>query len=459
MFVGREKEISTISNFLTHKGAMLIYGLKRVGKTTLIKKALEEADKPYIYFECQKASEETNVSLFVDLLREQIGFVDASFDSFLKVFRELDKSEADYAIIIDEYSFMKQYYLESKKPETKERAERLDSEFQNIIDSHLNNLNLFISGSSIHIMERLLEHSSPVYGRFKEKIALREFNYLDAKKMMPGVSNEDAISFYSVFGGSPYVLERLDFSKSLKDNICESVLNEDGRLRAHLNSNVLNEFESEPDLQDILDAIKNGAKKYKEIGDKCHITTSGLLDKKLKKLLELDIIGVRYPIGKENDQRKKYYLIKDNFLKFYYAYVFRQDNRIRLLSEQRYFDLYIEPSLREFISLRFENVVRDYFSLALRKGEYPEIVDIGSYFTGDSEFDCVLKFQDGTYAVYEVKHYAKPLKSSEMEREIAQVKAIKGLDVSKIGFVCSSGFELKKPGIDYLDLSTIFFED
>lgn len=38
MFVGREKELKRINDFLSHKGALMVYGLRRIGKTTLIKK-------------------------------------------------------------------------------------------------------------------------------------------------------------------------------------------------------------------------------------------------------------------------------------------------------------------------------------------------------------------------------------------------------------------------------------
>ncbi|MBP5216848.1 MAG: AAA family ATPase [Bacilli bacterium] len=459
MFVARENEIATMKEFLSGKGAMLVYGLRRVGKTSLIKKVLNDENRDFLYFECQKASEEINVSLFVDLLKEKLNFPEAEFRTFLSVFKEIENRCKDRVFVIDEYSYMKQYYLESKKPETKQKAEQIDSEFQNIIDEHLNHSNLILSGSSIHIMEKLLDHNSPVYGRFSERICLRQFSYLDAKKMLPALTNEDFIAFYSVFGGSPYALERVNPRCSLKRNICDLLLKESGKLRDHINHNILNELESDPDLHSVLDAIKNGAKSYHEIESKSRIETSGLLDKRLKKLLELDLIEARFPIGREIDKKKKRYQLKDNLLKFYYAYIFRQDNRISLLGEERYYDLYIAPTIKQFVSRRFENIVRDYFSLAVKRGQYPDIVDIGSFFTAESEFDCVLKKMDGSFAIYEVKYLSKPLRSAEVQKETFQIRQIKGLNVKEIGFASSSGFENRLDGIHYLDLDDIFFNN
>lgn len=459
MFVGREKELAVINNFLNGKGALLVYGLRRIGKTTLIQKALDNNKRKYVYFECQKTDEKKNVSLLVDLLKEQIDFIDAEFDSFLSLIKEFNKRYKDYVLVIDEYSLIKQFYFQSKKPGYGEKADELDSEFQTIIDQHTSNINLILSGSSIHIMKQLTEHKNPLYGRFVREISLSQFDYLDAKKMLPNLSNTDLISFYSVFGGSPYVLQRVNDTQSLKDNICNLILDENGQLRTHLRNNVINELENDIDLHEILDVIKNGSKKYNEIESQAHISTSGLLDKKLTKLLELDIIEARYPIGKENDKKKKYYQIKDNLLKFYYAYVFRQDNRISLLSPARYYEIYIEPSTKEYISRRFENIIRDYFSISISKGKYKEVIDIGSYFTGDSEFDCVLKKNNNKYSVYEVKYLSKPMTINKQLEEIEQVKNIKGLDIDVIGFVSSSGFANKLENIEYIELNDIFFEE
>ena len=459
MFIGRQRELKVLEGFFNDKGALLVYGLRRIGKTTLIKKALSDSGRPFVYFECQKASEATNASLFVDLLREQLDFPRAVFVDFLSVFRALRSCCRDFVFVIDEYSTMKEYYLESRKADSRLMAERLDSEFQNIVDEALGDNRLILSGSSIHLMESLSEHGSPLYGRFASEICLRPLSYLEAKEMFPSLSDSSFLALYSVFGGSPFVLSKIDPSSSLETNICSLLLDEFGVLRSHLRNNVIRELEGDPDLHEILDVIKNGSKKYGEIQAQCHITTSGLLDKRLKKLLDLDILEARFPIGKESDRKKKFYSIKDNLLKFYYAYAFRQENRIGLLGEKRFYEVFIAPSIKDFLSRRFESIVRDYFSIAVKKGMYPDIIDIGSYFTESSEFDCVLKKTDGTYAVYEVKLYAKPMKAKEIYEEMSQIKAIKGLPVTEIGFLCSAGYEKRIEGARYLTLDDLFFKE
>ena len=55
--------------------------------------------------------------------------------------------------------------------------------------------------------------------------------------------------------------------------------------RSIINDTIFNEFNKDADLNNVLDVIKNGAKTYSDISSKSHIETSGLLDKKLKKLI------------------------------------------------------------------------------------------------------------------------------------------------------------------------------
>lgn len=456
MFVGRIQEKERIANFIANGKAMLVYGLRRVGKTTLIKQSLENENVDYLYFECGKADEETNVRSFVRLINEKYSESYGEYATFEQALEQLSKHHPNVIVFVDEYSFIKEYYLAGKRADSNLKALQLDSEFQRIIDRLSSVVKLILCGSSISIMSGLLEYKNPLYGRFDTVIALEPFSYLEVKEMFPELPNQDIVAIYSVFGGSPYVLGKYDASRTFEENVCAQLLDKDGDVYRHINHNVLAELDKDPDLNDVLNVIKNGCKKYGDIERRIDPSSTGILDKRLKKLQELGIVEKVFPIGREGDKRKAYYALKDNLLKFYYAYVFREENRISLLGGKRYYEAYISKSIHEYISRRFESIVRTYFSLMVKRGNYPSIIDIGAYFTSEGEYDCVFKKTDGTYGVYEVKYLKNPLSSGEAKKEIHQIRQIKGIAVSEIGFVCSSGFEAKLPGIRYLELDDIF---
>ena len=50
MFISRKKELEKVKSFLSsEENAMLIYGKRRVGKTSLIQKAVEDSDYPVLF--------------------------------------------------------------------------------------------------------------------------------------------------------------------------------------------------------------------------------------------------------------------------------------------------------------------------------------------------------------------------------------------------------------------------
>ena len=92
MFVAREKELALIRGLLSKKsGSIMIYGKRKVGKTTLITHALEESTDKTVYYECLKSTMEDNIEGFVtELVRAKVLPVPLSFRSFPDIFAYLN---------------------------------------------------------------------------------------------------------------------------------------------------------------------------------------------------------------------------------------------------------------------------------------------------------------------------------------------------------------------------------
>lgn len=452
MFTGREKESEALQAVLKKKsGSVLVYGKRKIGKTTLILRTLKDDPNKTVYYECLKAPLQENIDGFVTALADaHVLPVKMGFGSFGDVFRYIDSLGQTLNIVIDEYPYLKQFA----------KSETVDSVFQSIIDRMVN-IRLFIAGSHIGMMKGLLEEKNALYGRFSLVVRLGELDHKEAAAFYPDKTAYDKVAFYSVFGGSPFVCEQIDANKGLKENLVRTLLNPLSSIYSYAENLLVSDLAGSTNAERIFSAIGNGKKKYGEIENKLGLSNNGLLSKQLKNLLDMGMIAKVYPINKEDDNKKVSYELTDNLLRFWYTYVYRNKGALRMLGAEAFFDNRIAPTLTTFISHRFEDIARTYFSLLVKSGKESGILNIGTYYYDDAarktngEFDVVLQKRDG-YDVYEVKYLSSPLSEKIMRAEEAQIRQIKGIPIARIGFISINGFENRPPDFVCIDGQALY---
>lgn len=453
MFVGRKKELGLLkSQFKSaNKSAILVYGKRRVGKSSLIANAAKDFDGIAINHLCVKTTYEGNLSLLCRSVCSALELPLASFNTIFDLFDFLKAQNKKILLVLDEYQYLKQSLKDSS----------IDSYMQSIIDSLAPNIKLVLCGSYISIMKELVTESNPLFGRFTLIINLQEFDYLDASEFYKSLSNSDKVAFYSVFGGSPYVLSILDEKKSLRQNIVELLIPQNSVLRTYIENVMLSEIRQAYDIR-LFEVLGNGKKRYSEIASSLGVSDNGLLDKQLKYLISMEAIQKVFPINRPKDKKRQFYQIKDNLMRFYFSYIFGNESLISKFGEERFYRLSIDESLNTFISYRFEEIVCQYFSRLARNGARDDILDVGSYWYDDNknkrngQFDCVLRTDSG-YDFYEAKFYKKKMSLKECKNEEAQIRNVAELDCDKIGFVCSSGFNFESKDFELLNAEDIYF--
>ena len=320
---------------------------------------------------------------------------------------------------------------------------------QAMIDRLPENVKLILCGSYITVMKELLTEENPLFGRFSLIQHIHDFDYYEASQFYPNLSVREKVAFYSVFGGSPYVLENLETDQPIRNNIIRFLLPETGIIRSHIENVMLKEIQKSFDAR-ILEVIGNGKKKYAEIRDQLGQSETGLLDKQLKILLDMETIQKTEPINRRNDKKKQFYEITDNLMRFYFTFIFGAAGTLGRIGEELFFERHIEKTLLQFISRRFEGITLQYFHRMALKGQDPEMEDFGAYWYDDpktktnGEFDCVVKRIGELYDFYECKFYDRPMTREECERERDQLKHIQGIQVSGTGFVCTGGFDFER---------------
>ena len=446
MFIGRKEELKTLSKAIRQTdNATLIYGKRRIGKTTLIKEALSKTKTSSVYYECIKGSLQENVDGFVrELIRTGIIKSEISFNNLKNVFEYLNTLPQKCIVVIDEYPYLKNMA----------DSEEVDSMFQNIIDNCLSNIHLIISGSHIGMMKDMLNEGNALYGRFLTIIRLTELNHQDASGFYPEKSAYDKVAFYSVFGGSPFINKALDKRKSLKENIVNTILNTNSQIHLYAGHLLLSDYSLKMNAERIFAVIGNGRKRYSDIENQLDAKKTGNLSKQIKNLIDLDIINRNEPINKIGDNKKCTYEINDNLLRFYFTFVYKNTSALAMLGPEAFYEQYVAPELNQFISRRFEGICRSWFSMRVKTGKLKNIRNIGTYYYDDSknhkngEFDVAIEYDDG-YGIVEVKYYQKPMKPDDIRREIRQIKEIREIQIKTIGFVSINGFDKKESGSEY----------
>jgi AAA+ ATPase superfamily predicted ATPase len=440
MFIGRTRELQELSAEITdwnRRTAVLVYGKRRVGKSTLIKEAAGSFDGIVINHLCVQSTFEGNLDLIYRSVSAGLSLPDMKFDSLFAMMDFLRTLDKKILLIIDEYPYLKQ---------TKKKNE-VDSYMQTVIDRLPDNVKLILCGSYITTMKELLTEDNPLFGRFSLIQHIHDFDYYDAAKFYTELPVRDKVAFYAVFGGSPYVLENLDSQATIQENIQRLLLPETGLIRSHIENVMLREIQKTFDAR-ILEILGNGKRKYSEIRSQIGGDETGLLDKQLKILLDMETIQKTNPINRKSDKRKQFYEITDNLMRFYFTFIFGSAGIIARIGGTQYYKRNIEGELlRQFVSRRLEGIALQHFHRQAVSGQIPDIEDFGSYWYDDpdtktnGEIDCVIKRSGEEYDFYECKYFDRPMTLEECDKEKEQLVTIQGITVSRVGFICTGGFE------------------
>ncbi len=447
MFVARTEELSQLTNAMKRSNhASLVYGKRRVGKTRLIKEALMRQDRTALYYECIKGTIKENVDGFVKvLLDKRVLSFQSSFDTFRDVFAFLNSLPQDFVVVIDEYPYLSTF--------AEQRT--VDSIFQSIVDSNLGNISLILSGSQISVMKGLLEEKDALYGRFGLTIHLGELSYRDAAAFYPSKTPYEKIALYSVFGGSPFVLQQLNDEETLSENIIRTILTPSNPVNMYASNLLLSDYSNAINAERILAVLGNGKKKYSELESKLYANSTGNLAKQLKSMAAMELVRQGAPINRPNDSKKKYYEINDNLLRFFYTYIYPNRSALQMIGERAFYEQLVSPTLlTDFVPRRFEELCRSFFSYLAQKGLLPGITNIGTYYYDDparhrhGEFDVALAFGE-EYELYDAKYYKSPITLDEIHREAGQVRQIEEMRVTRLGFIAVNGFEARESDFTY----------
>ena len=387
-FIDREKELEFLNKEYESKRSSLVilYGRRRIGKTSLIKEFSKSKD--VIYFLATEEAEKQNLNIFKNLVADNLKndlVREANIDNWEAIFelitKELGKNKK--IIVLDEFQYL-------SKSNT-----AFPSVFQRIWDEVLKNKNIMVilCGSLINMMEtQTLNYNSPLYGRRTGQIKLKQIPYKNYREFFEKeIEEKNLIEKYAVTGGVPKYIENFNTSKNIYSEIKENILNKQGYLYEEPIFLLQNEVVDVGSYFSIIRSIAAGNRKLGNIATNLSVSPTALT-KYLQILINLDILEREVPVTEENPEKSKkgQYKIKDNYINFWFKFIYPNKSFIEIGEEEIVMKKIKENFVDNYVPFIYEDICKEKMWNMNLNGDFEIIYDkIGRWWNNKEEIDLV----------------------------------------------------------------------
>lgn len=408
-FINREEELLILNSLYektkTEPQFFVLYGKRRVGKTELIRHFYN--NKPHLYYLASRGSAKDQLRTFTEII---VGYFNEplgrdAFSDWRQLFDYLGKKVRErkerLVFVVDEFPYLA------------ESDEAVSSYFQYGWNEQLEKTNVMfiLMGSSINMMyKHVLARNAPLFGRRTGQLLLEPFTFHESKKFFTTDDFEKLFSIYSLVGGMPAYLREFDDRKTMLENIKEKILTRATFLNLEPEFLLSEDFNEPRNYLTILKAIGIGQTRYAEL-----LNATGLANNELpiylKTLLDLRLVRKEIPVTEPLPEKSKKgsYSLSDNFLRFYFSYVFPNVS----LVENRAFDALFDKNkdlLVRLIAKLYEETTGEFIKTVVKTGKLPPFYQMGRWWDHDTEIDLVgLDEEDNRILFVETKWNSKPV--------------------------------------------------
>ena len=434
-FYNRTNELAELKriqelSFKENSRLTVVTGRRRIGKTSLIMKAVENT--PTIYLFVGRKNEASLCEEFIpQISRELDCYVPKEITTFSSLFRYMMElaTTRSFNLVIDE--FQEFYNINDS----------VYSDMQNIWDQYRkkSKMNLVVSGSIYSLMQKIFQNSKePLFGRADNIIKLSAFDLSTLKEIMhdynPSYTNDDLLALYTFTGGVPKYIELFcDNGVPTVQSMIEFMIRDNSPFIDEGKNLLIEEFgKNYATYFSILSAISGGRNTQPQIEAALGNKSVG---GQIKRLIEdYNIIARKRPILSKEGTQAVRYEITDKFICFWFNYFERYRSMIEI---------------KNFVGLQ-SIVLDDYPTYSGKtlelyfKQQFAESFqyrDIGSWWEpkgAQNEIDIVaLKLEKNKAVIAEIKRQKKNFKPELLDTKVGYIKT-KLLSKYQIESVCLS---------------------
>ena len=403
-FFDRETEFEKLREIegLSHEVAQftIITGRRRIGKTEMVKKFYE--NRTMLYFFVARKAEADLCDIFIEEIRTKLHtpIMDSKGMSFATIFKfimELSQNQ-HITLFIDEFQ---DFYRVNPS---------IYSDMQNIWDNYKNkaHINLIVAGSVNTLMNKIFKNKKePLFGRQTSTMHIRPFKPSVLKEIMaeyyPNYKKSDLLAIYTLTGGvAKYVELLIDRKKFTEKKMLDMFFERDSYFLPEGKNMLVDEFGKDYGIYfSILTLIAQGRNTRSELEQTLNIKElSGYL-KNLSE--EYGLISKMQPIYEKSTNKNVHYTIDDQFLKFWFRFVYKYTHIIEAGGNEKLRTI----AERDFTTVSGKSL-EHYFNEVLKEtGNYTRL----GYWhdrKGENEIDIIAEDEvDNKIEFIEVKRQAK----------------------------------------------------
>jgi AAA+ ATPase superfamily predicted ATPase len=436
--IGRKSERTILVEAINQSKAQLIvvYGRRRVGKSFLLRSMEEHIDLLYLEGIEHLSGERQLLQMQSQLLQQT-----KSYEYFGKPFSDwndffdrlilfLKTSRKKKLLVLDEFQWLTQGRIS------------VVSIFKYYWDNFFLTMNhhIAICGSiSSYIVNRVIQ-SNALYGRINTVLHLRALTFDEAQLFFSGgKSSKEILSYLLTFGGIPKYLTSLKPALSYEQNISELCFSESGEFYSEYDKIFYKQFKSGQNYQKIVEVLSHKPSTFQEISKKLKMKSGGGLKSYLSILENADFITAWITYGKGERSKSKKYFLSDEFLLFYFHYIFPHKGALSRgvgLNWARKF----EKVFPQWRGLAFEHFCRKNMrQISKIWGFDDKVLDYAPLYPTKrfrTQFDLVISRSDETVVFVEIKFQDRELgleQITEFETKLARApwEIIRGKSIQK----------------------------
>ena len=384
MFTGREKELQYLNDYYVKPGTqiLVVYGQKGIGKTTLLEQFVE--DKDCLYYEAISCSTRQQ-RVFMGKHLEDMGITVSEYPEFEELFSVIEESkDSKKILVIDEFQNMC----------------KTDNEFFEALFDYINgedkkkDMFIILCSSSIGWVENSMVSKLGALSRMLSGFyKIKELKYQDFATHFPLFSKEDSIGAFSILGGVPGLWQYFNDEFTLRENIESFILQSNERLFDYGQQYVAEELRETAVYNTLLGALADGKRKLNDLHRHTGFSRAKI-SVYLKNLMQLEIVEKVFSVDTEghDNTQKGIYQIKHPYVHFYYRYLFPNQTKIMFWETDEFYDQFIAPTFKEFVSGCFKQVCQEFLEKENSLGRLPEkFIYMGQWVGKKGNIDFIFK--------------------------------------------------------------------